>query len=162
MQPEGRALPTGTRWQVELSPLSNIGGDDLYTLFLAISTGAAQPGPADPENPMRNGARGFRLRWDVKDNGIRIEHDGAPPSGDASYDLICEGVPAGLAIGRISRSRFAFWVRFEGETQWRLVGERTHTGLDEGLPLSVGVEAFSYYRGRTFGFDNLRLESIPD
>lgn len=162
MEHAGQVLPVGMRWVVDVAAISNATADDRYTLFLAVSTSPAQPGPVAAENPMRNGARGFRLRWDSAARGLRIESDGDRPDWDIPYDLEHPRAPARLAISRVGNSRFAFWVMFEGEDDWRLVGERTHRSLATDLPLSVGIEAYSWFRGRSFAFDNLRLESIPD
>lgn len=162
MQPAGQVLPVGMRWVVDVAAIYNTTGDDRYTLFLAISSSPAQPGANSAENPLRNGACGFRLRWDATAQGVRIESDGGLPDWDTPYDLEHPLPPVRLAISRAGNSRFAFWVMFEGEDDWRLVGERTHRSLATDLPLSVGIEAYSWFRGRSFAFDNLRLESIPD
>ncbi|XAL99745.1 hypothetical protein OT109_19465 [Phycisphaeraceae bacterium D3-23] len=162
LEPGEQTLPVGMRWVVDWVSDPNDPENDLRTVFLAISTSAAQPGPAAATNPMRNGSRGFRLRWEFGKQKFRIEDDGSPPSESDPYDLDCTGVPARLAIGRISPHRFAFWVMYQGESEWRLIGERSHDHLGAELPISVGVEAYSWYRSRTFRFDNLRLESITD
>ncbi|MFI4860016.1 MAG: hypothetical protein ACIAXF_04965 [Phycisphaerales bacterium JB063] len=162
MKPSELGLPVGMRWVVDWVADPDSPDDDQRTVFLAISTDAAQPGPRAAENPMRNDARGFRLRWDFTKQALRIEDDGALPSEATPYDLECTGVPAQLAIGRVGPNRFAFWVKYQGASDWQLIGEKTHRGLDADAPISVGVEAFSWYRGRTFRFDNLRLESITD
>ena len=112
---------------------------------------------------MRNGSKGFRLRCECAKQGLRIERDDAPRGIiNAPFDLDYEGVPQSLAIGRIDNDRFGFWVKLKDESAWRFVGESDHASIPTDTPLSVGIEAYSRDPNRSFVFDNLRREPIPD
>ena len=162
MDSDGQAMPIDTRWVVDLTDVPEVRGDEQLTLFLCLSTSPAQPGPASAQHPSRNGSAGFRLRYEVVKHGLRVESDGASPDAFTNFDQFVSGTLTRLAISRISEDRFGFWCMYEGEDQWRLIGEQDHAGLDISQPLYVGVEAYSWYRGRSIGLDNLRLETIPN